>query len=179
MNTYSVLDKHHPLANIDFRGIYLSLAHHLSLSPNNYYNVHDLPVLDCLHSTYPFFNSEVSFFSVDGSSNITNKWPIHIDSGRRSALNIPLLNCDMQSTTYFFSEPEPFRNRIEPIHDFHISAVHGSLNLVDQFSLIVPTVINTSIPHTVHNYGIGKRIIFSWGSMLSFSELLYKLNVIY
>jgi hypothetical protein len=52
------------------------------------------------------------------------------------------------------------------------------LDLIDQFSLTKPTLINTSIPHAVHNYGKGKRTILSWGSMLTLGELKNELNPI-
>ena len=77
----------------------------------------------------------------------------------------------MQSTTYFYSDPQPFRNTINAIPEYQIAIIHGELELIDQFSLTKPTLINTSIPHAVHNYGKGKRTILSWGSMLTLEEL--------
>ena len=82
----------------------------------------------------------------------------------------------MQSTTYFYSDPQPFRNKMEAVPAYQIAIVHGQLEVIDQFSLTKPTLINTSIPHAVHNYGKGKRTILSWGSMLTLGELKSKLK---
>ena len=114
-------------------------------------------------------------FRIEGHGSKANKRPIHIDAGRRKALNIPILNCDIISTTYFYDQPSPFRNRIEPIQEYQISIVHRVLVLMDEFSLTNPTIINTSIPHSVVNNGSGHRVIMSWGSMLSFHELIIRL----
>ena len=82
-----------------------------------------------------FSISEVSIFSIDGGEKETSQWPIHIDAGRRSALNIPVLNCDMQSTTYFYSDPQPFRNKMEAVPEYQIAIIHGKLDIIDEFSL--------------------------------------------
>ena len=176
MTTYYVLGNHHELANIDFRSIYSKLILRNGGQPNNYLQVESINDLASLHRKYPFFNSEVSIFSIDGGEKETSQWPIHIDAGRRSALNIPILNCDMQSTTYFYSDPQPFRNKMEAVPEYQIAIIHGKLDIIDEFSLTKPTLINTSIPHAVHNYGKGKRTILSWGSMLTLGELKSKLK---
>ena len=175
MTTYYVLKDRHELASIDFISIYSKLILQNGGQPNNYLKVESL-VICCLHRKYPFFNSEVSIFSIDGGEKETSQWPIHIDAGRRSALNIPILNCDMQSTTYFYSDPQPFRNKMEAVPTYQIAIVHGQLEVIDEFSLTKPTLINTSIPHAVRNYGKGKRTILSWGSMLTLGELKNELR---
>ena len=171
MQTYYILENHHELANIDFKTIYYKLALQNGHQPNNYLKVESFNDLANLRKKYPFFNPEVSIFTIEGGEKETSNWPIHVDAGRQSALNIPLLNCDMQSTTYFYSDPQPFRNTINAIPEYQIAIIHGELELIDQFSLTKPTLINTSIPHAVHNYGKGKRTILSWGSMLTLEEL--------
>ena len=176
MTTYYVLKNRHELASIDFKSIYSKLILQNGGEPNNYLKVESINDLASLHRKYPFFNSEVSIFSIDGGKKETSQWPIHIDAGRRSALNIPILNCDMQSTTYFYSDPQPFRNKMEAVPAYQIAIVHGQLEVIDQFSLTKPTLINTSIPHAVHNYGKGKRTILSWGSMLTLGELKNRLK---
>lgn len=85
------------------------------------------------------------------------------------------MNYVIESSTYFYDQPSPFRNRLEPIQEYQISNVHGDLVLMDEFSLTNPTIINTSIPHSVVNNGSGHRVIMSWGSMLSFQELMIRL----
>ena len=176
MKTYYVLENRHELASIDFKFIYSKLMLHNVGHSNNYLKVESVDDLASLHRKYPFFNSEVSVFSIDGGEKETSQWPIHIDAGRRSALNIPILNCDMQSTTYFYSDPQPFRNKMEAVPEYQIAIIHGKLDIIDQFSLTKPTLINTSIPHAVHNYGKGKRTILSWGSMLTLGELKNELK---
>ncbi len=176
MTTYYVLKNRHELASIDFISIYSKLILQNGGQPNNYLKVESISDLACLHRKYPFFNSEVSIFSIDGGEKETSQWPIHIDAGRRSALNIPILNCDMQSTTYFYSDPQPFRNKMEAVPEYQIAIIHGKLDIIDEFSLTKPTLINTSIPHAVRNYGKGKRTILSWGSMLTLGELKNELR---
>ncbi len=178
MPSYYVLDHQHELANIDFKSIYSKLKSCIGAQPNTYLKVQNFRDLACLHRKYPFFNSEVSIFTIEGGKDESSKWPIHIDAGRRSALNIPLLNCDMQSTTYFYSDPQPFQNKIEAIPEYKIAVIQGKLDIIDRFSLTHPTLINTAIPHGVHNNGKGKRTILSWGSMLSLKELINELGPI-
>lgn len=173
MKTHFFLDtQKDELAAANFKQFYFD---NLSLSitvPNTYLNVSDYSYLKSIHSKYPFFNTEISLFCVEGHKSDANKWPIHIDAGRRSALNIPIVNCGVHSTTRFYDQPSPFRNRLEPIPQYQIAIVHGNLNLIDEFSLTSPTIIDTSIPHSVINNGSGHRVIMSWGSMLSFNELV-------
>ena len=173
MKTHFVLDTYKDeLAQANFKRFYFDNPSLTTQAPNSYINVSDYSYLKSIHSKYPFFNTEISLFCVEGHKSLANKWPIHIDAGRRSALNIPIVNCGIHSTTSFYDQPNPFRNRLEPIPQYQIAMVHGDLKLIDEFSLTSPTIIDTSIPHSVINNGSGYRVIMSWGSMLNFNELV-------
>lgn len=176
MRTHFILDSQKDeLAQVNFKRFYFKIAPLLTKDPNTYLKVKNHPYLELIHSKYPFFNSEISLFLIKGHGTMANEWPIHIDAGRRSALNIPILNCDIQSTTYFYDQPSPFKNRLEPMPQYQISIIHGDLALIDKFNLTNPTIINTSIPHSVVNNGSGQRVIMSWGSMLSLDDLMIEL----
>ena len=163
------------IAKIDFISIYNSLSLNGVSDPNIYRNVDTIPVLKRLHYKYPFFNKEISIFKINGTSCQENNWPIHVDAGRKSALNIPIINCNLNAVTCFYEEPTPFKNKYIPINQYHISLITGDLKIVDSFSLVMPTLINTSIPHSVINNGEGSRVVMSWGSMLGFDDLLNKI----
>lgn len=163
------------LAQFNYQKLFHSLPINKQEAPNSYLEIDKIPELILLHKHYPFFNREISIFKVDGQHSDNNNWPIHIDSGRRSALNIPLLNCNAKSITSFYEEPILFKNNLVPIEEYHISIVTGTLNIVEEFSLLKPTLINTAMPHSVKNNGTGYRIIMSWGSMLSFNELVNRI----
>lgn len=176
MKPYYILDaQKDELAQVKFTDIFAKICPEPLQSPNSYFSIDEDITLKQIYSKYPFFNSEISLFCIEGSGGKANHWPIHIDAGRRSALNIPILNCDMQSITYFYDEPSLFKNRLEVVPEYQISIVHGDLKQLDRFSLTVPTLINTSIPHAVHNNGSGYRVIMSWGSMLSLEDLVAEL----
>jgi hypothetical protein len=163
------------LAAFNYQKLFYSLAISKQETPNSYLEVDKIPELISLHKLYPFFNDEISIFKVDGKHSDNSKWPIHIDSGRRSALNIPLINCDVKSITSFYEKPKLFKNNLVPIEEYHISIVTGDLNIIEEFNLLKPTIINTSTPHSVKNNGTGYRIIMSWGSMLNFNELVNRI----
>ena len=168
-------EKECELAKIDYVSIYNSLSINGKSDPNIYCNVDSVPILKRLHSKYPFFNKEISIFKIDGTKCSDNNWPIHVDAGRKSALNIPIINCNLNAVTCFYEEPTPFQNKFIPIQQYHISLITGDLKIVDSFSLVMPTLINTAIPHSVINNGEGSRVIMSWGSMLGFNELVNKI----
>ena len=170
-------NKDHELYTFDYTSLYNRISHLLHPKENNYLSIESISEFKLLAHKYPFFNSEISLFRVVDNLSVGSSWPIHIDIGRRSCLNIPIYNCTSASTTYFYSQPNPFVNSFDVHYQYKISLVKGPLTVIDKFCLLEPTLISTEIPHSVENLSSKSRIILSWGSMFNLDQLAEKLSI--
>jgi hypothetical protein len=91
-----------------------------------------------------------------------NLFPIHIDGDRPCALNIPIENTENSFTTFY-----EIRDNMEMVYDDYriLHAIKTPLEEKFRFTLIRPTIIDTSVPHGVIHTGTGERLIISWGFM--------------
>ncbi len=175
---FRVIDQ--PLAGfseIDFAGIYAAVQPMLNGAPNHYLPVASVPQLHALQQQHPYFNEEISLFTVKGGQALESRWPIHIDWGRKSALNIPVINCTESATTTFYELPTHAANTLQAAPEWGISLVHGPLKSVESFCMTAPTLISTATPHSVHNHSADDRVIFSWGSLCTLQELIRALQL--
>jgi hypothetical protein len=86
--------------------------------------------------------------------------PVHIDSNRYCALNIPIENVEGSYTVYYELHNELISNLI-PSRAY--STVESEKIEKFRFTLDRPTIINTKIPHNIiHNNTKNNRIIMSW-----------------
>jgi hypothetical protein len=109
-----------------------------------------------IQEQYPFLSNLYNIYNT--------KWdyvtPVHIDSHRNCALNIPIFNVN-DSYTVFYQTDKNLSS------DFILDRAYYSIDSekteIFKFSLNVPTIINTKIPHSVsHNNTKNNRIIMSW-----------------
>jgi hypothetical protein len=85
--------------------------------------------------------------------------PVHIDSHRNCALNIPIENVE-NSYTVYYERPTQKSNNF--IYQRAYSIIDTDKEIF-RFSLEKPTFINTKIPHSViHNQTKKDRIVMSW-----------------
>ena len=93
--------------------------------------------------------------------------PPHIDGKRKSAVNIPLVGSE-NSITKFFSSVDKVVSYYDETKVLH--AITSELKEEFRFTLLKPTLINNSVPHSVRA-GPRTRIIISWSiSDLDFYE---------
>jgi hypothetical protein len=96
--------------------------------------------------------------------------PVHIDKARNCTLNIPLANCENTITTFY----ENIDSREYDISDHpagksgNIIVIKNKLDEVFNFTMITPVLFNTSIPHSVMNYGEKERIMLTWPLTLNY-----------
>jgi len=99
--------------------------------------------------------------------------PIHIDAGRFCAINIPICNTE-NSDTIFYEKNENAELEYDEKRILHY--VKSPVKESFRFTLTRPTLIDTSFPHSVVNYGKETRIILSWSisKPLTFEEVSNK-----
>lgn len=107
-----------------------------------------------IRNQYPFLSTIYNIYPT--SQGYTT--PIHIDSGRNCALNIPISNTENSHTVFY----EAKDIKVEDIKDRVYHKVLSSSTEVFRFTLLEPTVINTKVPHGVFDSGTETRIIMSW-----------------
>lgn len=90
--------------------------------------------------------------------------PVHIDSLRSAALNIPIMNTDKATTSFYstldIGEYDPSRV---------INTVQKDKELFS-FKMDKTIIFNTSIPHEVYNHQPEFRFSLSWGFKCNFEE---------
>lgn len=116
--------------------------------------VSDDPYMSSLREKYPFLGSIFNIYY------IKNGLPIHIDAKRKCALNIPIRNCEFSDTIWWKSIEE---EKLQYDYTKVAHIVENSVEEIYRSTLSVPTLINTTIPHSVVNRGSGVRITISWG----------------
>lgn len=84
--------------------------------------------------------------------------PIHIDSHRSAALNIPIYGTE-NSSTIFYKHMSNLDMIYNPLQFYHL--IRSQVDECFRFTLSRPTFINTTYPHSVIN-GPTPRAILSW-----------------
>lgn len=85
--------------------------------------------------------------------------PVHIDGDRYCALNIPIENTE-KSHTVFYNNKENVIKRYDKTRILYY--IDDPVEECFRFTLTTLTLINTTIPHSVTNYGPDTRVIMSW-----------------
>lgn len=96
--------------------------------------------------------------------------PIHIDNKRQCALNIPISNCNEQTTTTFYKDYQKVDVSYEPFGDVPAREWKSSefINYVKDgkpafaFQFHKPVLFNTSEPHGIVNKSRKARLIWTW-----------------
>lgn len=117
--------------------------------------VEDDDYLISLKKKYTFLSSLYNIYETKQSYNT----PVHVDSARNCALNIPVANTLNSHTVFYkFVNQEVTRD----IKDRVYNIVESNVEEVFRFTLVQPTVINTAVPHGVFDHGSDTRVIMSW-----------------
>jgi hypothetical protein len=121
--------------------------HHRFVSDDQY--------MSALQKKYPLLSGVYNIYTLENGKGI----PLHIDTDRSCALNIPIKNTEVTETIFYNSE-NSIKTRYDPkmIYDVVISPVGE----IFRHRLTVPTLINNSIPHQVVNKPNNTRITVSW-----------------
>jgi len=118
--------------------------------------VKDNPSLSALQEKFPFLGSIYNIYVFPPGQGL----PVHIDSARKCAINIPISNT-LDSTTVFYKLEEPvvLEHVAERVYDKVIS------NKIEvfRFTLTHPTLINNTVAHSATNYSDKPRVVLSWG----------------
>lgn len=129
--------------------------------------------LSSIKKKYPFLSSVFNVYQTAPGRAI----PLHIDSKRSCALNIPLINTEDSYTVFYkFKDGTDtiLKNVPERVYDLVESPVEETF----KFTLTNPALVNNSVPHKMLNFGNKTRIIISWSvqQQYSFEEIKYQLT---
>lgn len=109
-----------------------------------------------LHSKFPFLGSIYNIYVFPPKQGL----PIHIDSARKCAINIPISNT-LESATIFYKLEDPII--LEHVEDRVYDKILSDSTEIFRFTLKMPTLINNTIAHSAINYSDSPRIVLSWG----------------
>jgi hypothetical protein len=108
-----------------------------------------------LNNKFPFLSNLYNIYEAP-QRYVT---PVHVDSARFCALNIPIINTENSYTVFYKPSDELVSTKITH-RAYHL--VNSNVTEVFRFTLTSPTLINTKIPHGVLDSGDETRIIISW-----------------
>jgi hypothetical protein len=157
---------YYPTLNIDLEKIkeitMRNLWKRMPGEPIHHRVVDDESYLKEIRYQYPFLSNLYGIY-VTKQNYIT---PIHIDAGRKCALNIPISNTENSATCFYKTNDDiVLRNMGKKLYN----AVLSDTEEIFRFTLTSPALINTSIPHGVLDHGAELRIILSWSVVWEYS----------
>ena len=120
--------------------------------------------MTAVRNKLPFLSSIYSVYKTVEMRPI----PLHIDSERNAAFNIPILNTE-KSSTIFYKPLEETSLEYVPSRVYNL--IKSEVKEVFRFTLLTPTLINNSVPHMVVNSSMDPRIIISWSVSKEYSFL--------
>ena len=117
--------------------------------------VADDPYMQSIRDQIPILANLYNIYTIKPNGNI----PLHIDTGRSAAFNIPISGTRHSDTIFYnYIEPMQLENTIANIYDKVTSTVEESF----RFTLLRPVLIDNTGPHEVINNGASNRISISW-----------------
>lgn len=140
--------------------------------------VRDHEYLIKLRSKYPGLADQIKFMKSSQGS-----WPVHSDTHRKCAINIPLFNTEHTTTDFY--EGGSF---VESVEDFfgdiwgtwytneYLRYVSNA-DIKYRHVLNKPAIINTAAPHGISNNGDVPRIICSWAYSGTYEEAVEEFSV--
>lgn len=129
------------------KSINANIQHHRS--------VYEDPYMTSILEKLPFLTQIYNFYNTSGGKTI----PLHVDAKRNAAFNIPILNTNNSNTIFCNTLGEV---KTEYVENRVYNLIKSDVTEVFRFTLLKPTLINTSVPHMVVNNGSENRIIISW-----------------
>jgi hypothetical protein len=133
-----------------------------NLNADHHRSVSNIPYLKEIYDCYPFLSEIYNVYTLPGKKCI----PLHVDANRSAAFNIPIMNTE-NSQTIFCEYKETPALEYDPKNIFNL--IKSEVREVFRFTLIVPTIINNSVPHMVINNSDKPRVILSWSIKKEYS----------
>jgi hypothetical protein len=117
--------------------------------------VKDDPYMTSIQKRYPLLSMVYNIYSLPARKEI----PLHIDTDRSCAFNIPIQDTE-NTYTVFYEQDGP----LETVYDTNriYDLVKSPVLEVYRHTLIKPLIINNSIPHKVTNEKDTMRVTLSW-----------------
>jgi hypothetical protein len=140
-------------------------------SPAHHRFVKDDIYLTQIKNKYPFLSDVFNVYTHAAGYSV----PIHIDASRLCAINIPICNTEDSSTIFYEKDDTAI---LEYESRRILNLVKSPTKECFRFTLLKPTLINTTYPHSVINNGSNTRIIISWSILksMSFQECLMSMS---
>jgi hypothetical protein len=133
-----------------------------SVKADHHRSVNDDLYMTSIRNKLPFLSTRYNVYKTFEMRPI----PLHIDSARNAAFNIPILNTEKSSTVFYELLEDPnFEHVPDRVYDLITSKVKEAF----RFTLLTPTLINNSVPHMVVNRSMEPRIIISWSIAKEYS----------
>ena len=116
----------------------------------------DVPYLKSIREKIPFLSKYFNVYRVAPEDEL----PVHYDAKRSCALNIPISGYKKSWTSFYETVGEPVVEYVE--RDIYYKIL-SPVKEVFKFTLVRPTLINNSVPHSMKNVSRrDTRIILSW-----------------
>lgn len=124
--------------------------------------------LSSIRKKYPFLSSLFNVYQTAPGRSI----PLHVDSKRNCALNIPIMNTE-NSFTLFYKFKQGTNIELKHIPERVYDLIESPVEEAFKFTLTKPSLVNNSVPHKMLNFGDKTRIIISWSvqEQYSFEEI--------
>jgi hypothetical protein len=117
--------------------------------------VHDDPYMLSIKNRYPLLSDVYNIYPLPPYCEI----PLHIDSSRSCAFNIPIQGTE-NTYTVFYEEAGPLKVEYDEKRIYNL--VRSPVKEVFRSTLTQPLLINNSIPHQVTNNKNTMRLTLSW-----------------
>jgi hypothetical protein len=117
--------------------------------------VKDDPYMTSIQKRYPLLSMIYNIYPLPARKEI----PIHIDTERSCALNIPIQDTE-NTYTVFYETDGPLKTKYDASRIYDL--VESPVVEVYRHTLIRPVLINNSIPHKVTNEKDTMRVTLSW-----------------
>lgn len=125
-------------------------------------HVSEEPYFVLIKKDFPFLSDIYNIYTIPGKGNI----PMHVDSARNCAFNIPIKNTHESDTIFYkFNKNLSLKYDQDRVYDL----VESDVEEVFRFTLIRPTLIDNSVPHEMINRSESPRIIMSWSVSKEYS----------
>jgi hypothetical protein len=121
--------------------------------------VHDDPYMMSIQNQYPLLSNVYNIYPLLPHCGI----PLHIDSSRSCALNIPIRGTE-DTYTIFYKEDGPLKLEYDDKRIYNL--VKSPVVEVFRSTLTKPLLINNTIPHKVTNHKNTMRLTLSWSLQL-------------
>ena len=122
---------------------------------------------------YPWLSNYYNIYNIPYDKN----FDLHIDAGRKCALNFPIENTKNSTTIFYKFKNNNYNyenNTIsEEFRSWHFD--HNDVVETYRCTILHPVIFNTSVPHEVVNHNqTGYRVMLSWAVVggLSYEDII-------